>query len=1174
MKEKISRLAKGRFDDKDLQIEIAPSRIELEAVKGSSCRGSFEVRSRSHVQIRAMVFSSARWMRCLTPSFTGEEGSISYELDASSFEAGDIMEGVFTLISNGGERTVPFSVRVIPPFCETSIGSIGDLDQFAALARKDWEEALRLFVKDEFPDIFLHSRKNRQLYRILMQGSDPALAMEEFLCGAYRKDPVKIQVSETEIEYMDPRSEISGKLVIEKSDWGHIRIDVSAIGEFITLDRTSLDERDFLGSFAQLEYRIHPDAAGRQNEGMICLETFDQTLQIPVRIWSSSYREERDRRRKGLAFNLCSLIRLLISHETGHISRGSFQEQAREYIDGCLNNSTDPFFRIMEADYLTGSGRREEAGEILDGFNERELRYQSEVNYIYYLYTNARFREDEHYTEYVKDTIRYYAQGSLRDSWQAAVLLARLQRSYGSRGAKVFARLEAIAQQGNASALLYLEAVRLANMDPSLIRDTGSFSRSLFIWGVRHDALSRECLMQYAALTIRMREFHRQYMLSMMEACRVYESKDMLQALVHLLILGNCSDPQYNKWYRLGVDSALRTPGMYENYMASLDLDSNPELPFAALIYFQYDNRLPDNQKAYLYRYAAENREKHEGLFAGYDGIIRAFVLRKLGEGALSPDLAVLYQIYLKDEALTPRVYRQLPAVMYRQRIRIDDPDKKIAAVIIDYEELKEPLVCIPDEEGVAYADIFLDDYRVAFEDKQGGRRLGRVHYTMEKLLDAGKYARRCYEENPDDPFLIMARGERALKYQMMDEASVRVYKKAASLGQASDSFRRSMLKALIDYCYDTYEGETLEKYLLQADLDLLGPAERGNIIEYFIQRGLFERAYDAAFKYGYDNIRLKRVMRLCSRIIRHKNFEKDDFLTEMAAYTFTKGRYDEAILTCLNRYYNGPAQQLYDIWQAARDFEVSSTQLQERFLCESLFADTMQHEAAEVFESYYESRPDIRITKAFLAVYCRRYLSGEEEARPGLMGILEIELDQMDDARDLCELALIKYAAENSEASRELVLDVRERVAGFLDRGIAMPFFAEYAGSGPIPAALARMSFAMCKARSGSKVQLYFEEDELPPARMQEAAGGIFVRGFRLPPGENLSYRIVETFDGADKEIAAGRLQAPQSVGYGLDDIGRMMAYADEEDEQSLAKELDAYDRFDDMAEKVLHLK
>ena len=96
--------------------------------------------------------------------------------------------------------------------------------------------------------------------------------------------------------------------------------------------------------------------------------------------------------------------------------------------------------------------------------------------------------------------------------------------------------------------------------------------------------------------------------------------------------------------------------------------------------------------------------------------------------------------------------------------------------------------------------------------------------------------------------------------------------------------------------------------------------------------------------------------MRLCSRVIREKDFEKDDLLVELSYFAFSNGKYDETTLQYLILFYAGTTEGLYAIWKAAGDFEVPAAQLEERLLCEILFTENHVAEGCEVFASYYKS--------------------------------------------------------------------------------------------------------------------------------------------------------------------------------------------------------------------------
>ena len=61
--------------------------------------------------------------------------------------------------------------------------------------------------------------------------------------------------------------------------------------------------------------------------------------------------------------------------------------------------------------------------------------------------------------------------------------------------------------------------------------------------------------------------------------------------------------------------------------------------------------------------------------------------------------------------------------------------------MIIDYSELGEEKY-YPLDQGDAYVDLYMDDYRIVLVDTRGGRYMSTIPYTIDRLMDAGRYIR------------------------------------------------------------------------------------------------------------------------------------------------------------------------------------------------------------------------------------------------------------------------------------------------------------------------------------------------------------------------------------------------------------------------------------------------
>ena len=80
----------------------------------------------------------------------------------------------------------------------------------------------------------------------------------------------------------------------------------------------------------------------------------------------------------------------------------------------------------------------------------------------------------------------------------------------------------------------------------------------------------------------------------MIEMCSNYETKNILSAVLHLLILGEKKEKVYHQWYELGIKSSIKMPELYEYYMATLDMASCKKLPVPVLIYSLMPGRISE----------------------------------------------------------------------------------------------------------------------------------------------------------------------------------------------------------------------------------------------------------------------------------------------------------------------------------------------------------------------------------------------------------------------------------------------------------------------------------------------------------------------------------------------------------------------------------------------------
>ena len=114
-------------------------------------RRELVVTSENNLHIKGLAYSSNFRVRLLNGAFGGTYNHLVYEVNTGFLEDGDMIKGAFYLVTNGGEREVPYSFRVELSTSGKALSDLKTAEDFAGTAKNDYETALRLF---EYRDFF------------------------------------------------------------------------------------------------------------------------------------------------------------------------------------------------------------------------------------------------------------------------------------------------------------------------------------------------------------------------------------------------------------------------------------------------------------------------------------------------------------------------------------------------------------------------------------------------------------------------------------------------------------------------------------------------------------------------------------------------------------------------------------------------------------------------------------------------------------------------------------------------------------------------------------------------------------------------------------------------------------------------------------------------------------
>ncbi|MBR0085825.1 MAG: hypothetical protein IJL97_04650, partial [Lachnospiraceae bacterium] len=587
--------------------------------------------------------------------------------------------------------------------------------------------------------------------------------------------------------------------------------------------------------------------------------------------------------------------------------------------------------------------------------------------------------------------------------------------------------------------------------------------------------------------------------------------------------------------------------------------------PREVLLYFNYDNGLPVDRRALLYAYVIRHKEDHPEVFRAYENIMKAFTHEQLTKAYVDRHMIELYRYFINGSNISRKVTQYLPNILFKHEVTCGNLG--IRGVVVSQREIDKEKY-YPINNMRAYVDIYMEDYNIALVDDDNNRYTTTVPYQVVPLIRDQELIKECYNADQLDPMVVLNRSEKAIKYQKTDELSIDMYMRVLRLPDISKTYQKSILKNLIDFYYDNYEGMTLEKYLMQLDISLLDRKERCEIIEYYIQRGIFDKAYSAVEIYGYEGIDAKRLMKLCSRMIREDPGKEDPLLIEMSYAAFSAGKYDELILNYLNRFYLGTTSDFYAIWKAARNFEVPAGEIEEKMLCQVLFSEAFITQGEQVFESYYQGKPDDRIVKAFLAFYAYVYLVKGQKPAEKMFDFMLMEREQMEGARDVCGLALLKYYAENAPKDERNKPWIYDEAGRFMAKGIVLPFFSAFADDLRMPKEILNYTYAQYVTDPRNTVDIHYifsdgrsEGKNFVEEDMRNVYNGIFVKGFTLYAGEQIRCYMTEKSELSESITENSVLKASEKQdirGTVYSRLNDMIRLSDEGKTARLRKEID----------------
>lgn len=1162
------------FGHKKGQLSFSCTRIEHEVEFGKIVRGSFSIIADEKLKPEGYVYSSDLRMLVARNRFGGLEMDVMFQFDTHGLEEGTVCEGHLHIVSNLGEYKLPYRITVARNLPDTSMGVIRNLFHYTNLAKENWQEAVKLFYSPVFINVLTGSdRHYRSLYRGMAVNPGNEQNVENFLVEVKKKLHPLCRTEVTDIELKAPAETVMQTIDVTREGWGYTKLKLYAEGDFLSLEREQASEDDFLGNVFPVNYYVHADRIHYgKNEGTIVIDYFYGTIRIPVLVWRNG--KERVEEEKSERRQLVQLMHLYMDYRTGRIHRHEWLKECHVIVNRMVSRDTNHIVsRLYQLQLLLAEKRYTEADKIMERveilLEEQEVRPEIK-GYFYYL-KSLRSKDEEVLADLAEMTEYLYVRNT--HNWRLAWLLMYMKEEYASNEQKKWDLLKLQYEYGNASPILFLEALHALLRMPALMSELGDFELAFITFALRQNALTREIRNRFVFLAGKTKIFSEELYRLLCSCYELENRNETLQEICSLLMKGNKIGQEYFKWYELAVDQELRLTRLYEYYIMSIDLDYEGRLPKMIVMYFAYRTHLDYERSAFLYANIMQHKQEYQDIYQDYHPLIMGFVREQLLKGRINKQLAELYQKTLpeirEDSALVTAYLKML----FMAEITATDARMKKVLVVNDH--LKNEME-FPIYQGKAVVPIVGRDSTVLLEDEEGNRFSDENDYDCWYFLPKPPDLRSMIEQAELHMDIALYRAEELGDHLLLDEHNEQILSWLASEEALTEEYRLEIMVKLAEYYFENDLWVPLDDLLLKFDPLHLTSEQRESCIHILVARGLYDKALEWVRCCGTESAGDKTLLRLCDRILMRTDFEYEPELLKICNDIFCRGIYDETTLQYLLLYKEGSLGELKDLWRAADSFEMDVHKLLENMLVQMLYSQTYVDESENIFLEYIAQGAVADIEQVFLSKLCYDYFVEGVSLGEKLVERIGYLQQTGEKLSIVCQLAYLK---KNQEKAEKGLLSEQEREYATLFIGqlwkkqIFFPMYLSYRKWISKLDLMDDRCYIEYRGKEDSKVVLHYiiertdkEEKEYRKEEMIHMYGGIYVKSFVIFYGEKVRYYITEEDGRQEKQTQSGLLQREEMSDKNEDNRFRFVNH------MIISKDMHDYETYEKLSEEYAY--
>lgn len=1128
----------------------------------------FHVSSEDGLPIRGIVYSSNPYVRIPKPQFDGTEVTIRFEVRGQNYSEGDHLQGYFTIVCNGGEYRLPFDVKFSRERLLCSTGEITSLEDFAELAKGHWIEAMQLFYSDTFAGFMCKRDIQEQLlYTGYRRAVPSSLNLEEFLVSAGLKQPISFSVNEQEKNFYRVTENRKETLLVSKSTWGYVEIDIECDSDFVTVEKERITSDYFLGSTMLLSYYIHKNRmhAGKNYaritfscKGIVrefqIMATFDR--EGATHEWSARQQKHE----------MVLLTKTYEEYRFRRMTTGEWCERTVAIVDDMLRRDSDnQWYRLIKAHCYIVNKQRQEALWIIQDL-KRDIADKSSVAWAYLLYLCTLIEQEESYvnrlTKEIEGIFRQHPEDP-RMFW----FLSFLREEYLNNSARKLRAMEQWIEAGNPSPFLYIEVYGLYLQDPYLFHEFKDMSVRILYWAAKKNALTRDLAVQICHVLEKTNQFSEKIWFIVQKAYKLYENREFLSCVVSYLLRNQLYEERFLSWYHNGIERELRLNGLYEAYMMTLPDTSTDKLPQMLVLYFRYSCNLPYQKKALLYANVILNRKSMPQLYQQYLRAMELFAIEQMKLNRMNDNLAIVYQNVLEMGIVDEDMAKAVSGMVFMRKVVCVYPE--ITRILVYQEQYEMPIV-VPVVNKVAYVPIVSKHFQVFMETRWGTLITDRNKYQLQRVMFTNAYMDKLKNLSPLSlPFILSDFDDRTSAADLVldDINKIDAFIHSPLVSKA---YVRQKYPLFVSFLRDHCREEILEKHFAEeVDYTAMSRDSLTYIMTLFLSQEHFKEAFDMMEDYYALDVDGRLLLQMCDEFIIDTGFERNDLMLGICGYLAEQNLATPATIAYLANNTVGPTAWMIQLWKMAKEQDLRVDDLEENILFQALYAESHLQEAVPIFASYMLRGRDKMLIEAYVTYWSHEYMLDHQHVPEELFTYLAYFFDREDAMKESCNLAYMKFLSTVKLLSDREFEILDELLRQYVLRNMYFGFYKNLDQRLIVKYHLYDKCFIEYRGEPGDHIKIVYQynDKEMVEEDMTEIYEGIFVKQFVIFFGETISYALFSERGNdvpvlTDKLVVSTLMQEGKQDRYDL--INRMQNELLYNERQELSRDLKLYQGLD----------